>query len=113
MNKQEQHAAQQNGNDMAQGAARLLQVSPISIGVKVVLAAQEVITKPVQQIAEDLGKKEQELTPYDVITFTYMNLPKAVGKAFLEASLEQVEAWQSTMLKSLQTQKFFPLSDNR
>jgi hypothetical protein len=117
MDRHEQHASHPhrgNGHDLhaRQDAERFLQAHPISIGVKAVLAAQEVISKPVQQIAEDLGKKNgDDITPYEVMMATSAALPKAVGKAVFEASLEQVEAWQMTMLKSFQPGKFFSLSD--
>ncbi len=117
MDRHEQHASHQhsgNGHDLRlrQDAERFLQAHPISIGVKAVLAAQEVISKPVQQIAEDLGKKNgDDITPYEVMMATSAALPKAVGKAVFEASLEQVEAWQVAMLKSFQPHKFFSLSN--
>lgn len=80
-----------------------------SVGLKTMFAAQEVMNQPLPRIAEELGKSEKELTPYDVMLFTYTNIPKAVRRAMFDATLEQFELWQS-MVRAIPQHVPFPLS---
>ena len=65
------------------------------IGQNTMMEAQEVMQQTLPRIAEGQGKKEKELTPYDVMVFTYTKLPHTIGMALFDVTLQQFKQWQS------------------
>jgi len=74
----------------------LLRLVPKGGGMEAMISAtNDVIKQPMHEIAKDLGKNVGELTAYDVIVYTQVNMPKAIGSAMFDVMQEQVASWQS------------------
>jgi hypothetical protein len=93
---QEEHQHRSKSSFASRERPSLPIVPPI--GMKAAFeATKNTLDQPIPRIAQNLGRNVQELTSFDVLMFTYINIPVAVSNAAFAAIHEQAEAWQSIM----------------